>query len=210
MMRPDQDILELVASGQAELGFDLLWQRYRIPCVRFLTQRFPTAPDDEIASAVTDAFLQLFDSDKKLGLGAGDRPLYHQVFFFANRRMIDAYRKRTAQRRGGNAEWLVLEESGPMAADEHGALTDEILINEVRRRLEFLEEGLRSEHQRGILKIIRDALPERVYLGDFEDLMRKSGMTPPKPTTLKRSLQELRRKLAEDPVLRNLREEVAP
>jgi len=209
-MSPDQDILELVAAGQADLGFDLLWQRYRIPCIRFLTQRFPTAPDDEIASAVTDAYLQLFDSNQQWSLGPGDRPLYHQLFFFANRRMIDAYRRRTAQRRGGNAEWLVLEESGPMAADQHRALTDELLINEVRRRLEFLEEGLRSEHQRGILRIIRDALPDRVYLGDFEDLMLERGMKPPRPTTMKRSLQELRRKLADDPVLRNLREEVTP
>ncbi|MGI9241967.1 MAG: ECF-type sigma factor [Verrucomicrobiales bacterium] len=207
-MSPDQDILELMAAGQTDLGFDLLWQRYRVPCVRFLTQRFPTAPDDEIASAVTDAYLQLFDSDKKWSLEPGQRPLYHQIFFFANRRMIDAYRRRTAQRRGGNTEWLVLEESGAMAVDQHGALTDEILINEVRRRLEFLEGGLRSDYQRGILRIIRDALPNRVYLGDFEDLMRENGMEPPRPTTMKRSLQELRRKLADDPVLRNLSEEV--
>ena len=209
-MSPDHDILELLAAGQAELGFDLLWQRYRLPCVRFLTQRFPTAPDDEVASAVTDAFLQLFDSDKKLALGAGDHPLYHQLFFFANRRMIDAYRKRTAQRRGGNMEWLLLDESAGMAADHHRPLTDELLINEVRRRLEVLGEGLRSEHQRGILSIIREALPDRVYLGDFEDLMRERGMKPPRPATLKRSLQEVRRKLADDPVLRNLRTEVAP
>ena len=209
-MSPDQDILELITSGQRDLGFDLLWQRYRVPCVRFLTQRFPTAPDDEIASAVTDGFLQLYESDKKLALGAGDRPLYHQLFFFANRRLIDAYRKRTAQRRGGNMEWLVLEESGEMAADRHQPLTDELLINEVRRRLEVLGEGMRSEHQRGILAIIRDALPNRVYLGDFEELMRERGMKPPRPATLKRSLQELRRKLADDPVLRNLRTEVTP
>ena len=166
-MSPDDDILELLAAGQAELGFDLLWQRYRIPCVRFLTQRFPTSPDDEIASAVTDAFLQLFDSDKKWALGAEDRPLYHQLFFFANRRMIDAYRKRTAQRRGGNAEWLVLDESGAMAADQHVALTDNILINEVRRRLELLGEDMRSDHQRGILAIIGEALPERIYLSEI-------------------------------------------
>ena len=202
--------MELLAAGQAELGFDLLWQRYRVACVRFLTQRFPTAPDDEISSAVTDAFLQLFDSDRKLPLGEGDHPLYHQLFFFANRRMIDAYRKRTAQRRGGNAEWLVLEESAAMAADQHGALTDEILVNEVRRRLELIGEGIRSEHQRSILAIMRDALPERVYLSDFESLMIERGMKPPRPATLKRSLQEVRRKLADDPVLRNLRTEVAP
>jgi hypothetical protein len=208
-MSPDHDILELLEAGQAELGFDLLWQRYRLPCVRFLTQRFPKAPDDEIASAVTDAFLQLFDSDKKLALGAGDHPLYHQLFFFSNRRMIDAYRKRTAQRRGGNAEWLVLDESGAMAVDHHGALTDEILINEVRRRLELIGEEMRSDHQRGILTIMREALPERVYLGDFESLMVERGMKPPRPATMKRSLQEVRRKLADDPVLRNLRAEVA-
>ncbi|MFT4548399.1 MAG: DNA-directed RNA polymerase specialized sigma24 family protein [Verrucomicrobiales bacterium] len=208
-MSPDDDIKELLAAGQAELGFDLLWQRYRVPCVRFLTQRFPTAPDDEVASAVTDAFLQLFDSDKKRSLAEDDYPLYHQLFFFANRRLIDAYRKRTAQRRGGNAEWLVLEESGAMAADHHGALTDEILINEVRRRLELLGEGMRSEHQRGILAIIGDALPERIYLSDFESMMIERGMKPPRPATMKRSLQEVRRKLADDPVLRNLRAEVA-
>ena len=134
-MSPDQDILDLLAEGQSELGFDLLWQRYRVPCVRFLTQRFPAAPDDEIASAVTDGFLQLYDSDKKWSLGASDHPLYHQLFFFANRRLIDAYRKRTAQRRGGNMEWLLLEESGEMAADHHRPLTDELVINEVRHRL---------------------------------------------------------------------------
>lgn len=208
-MSSDDDILELIAAGQAEMGFDLLWERYRVPCVRFLTQRFPTSPDDEIVSAVTDAYLQLFDSDKKLALGSGDRPLYHQLFFFANRRMIDAYRKRTAQRRGGNAEWLILEEVGEMAMDSHVALTDEVLINEVRRRLEMLSEGMRSDHQRGILTIISDSLPERIYLSDFESLMIERGMKPPRPATMKRSLQEVRRKLADDPVLRNLRAEVA-
>ena len=147
-MSPDQDILDLLAEGQSELGFDLLWQRYRVPCVRFLTQRFPAAPDDEIASAVTDGFLQLYDSDKKWSLGASDHPLYHQLFFFANRRLIDAYRKRTAQRRGGNMEWLLLEESGEMAADHHRPLTDELVINEVRRRLEVL--GVTLKLKRGL------------------------------------------------------------
>ena len=209
-MSPDQDILDLLAADQSELGFDLMWQRYRMPCVRFLAHRFPQAPDDEVASAVTDAFLQFYESDRKMGIGAQDHPLYHQLFFFANRRMIDAYRKRTAQRRGGHAEWLVLEEGTEASADQHAALTDEILINEVRRRLEVLGEGLRSDHQRGILEIIRDALPNRVYLGDLADLMTERGMKPPRPATMKRSLQELRRKLADDPVLRNLRaEEVA-
>ena len=207
-MSPDQDILDLLAAGQADLGFDLLWQRYRVPCVRFLTQRFPTAPDDEIASAVTDAFLQLYESDRKMPISKKDHPIYHQLFFFANRRMIDAYRKRTAQRRGGNSEWLVLEEASSAAADHHRPLADELVINEVRQRLVKVGEGLKSEHQRGILTIIQDSLPDRVYLGDFPDLMRERGIAPPRPATLKRSLQEVRRKLADDPVLRNLRTEL--
>ena len=209
-MSPDQDILDLLAANQAELGFDLLWQRYRMACVRFLAQRFPQAPDDEIASAVTDAFLQFYKSAQKMSIGPQDHPLYHQLFFFANRRMIDAYRRRTAQRRGGHAEWLVLEEGTEAAVDQHSSLTDDVLVNEVRRRLEVLGEGMRSEHQKGILAIIRDALPNRVYLGDLADLMIERGMKPPRPATMKRSLQELRRKLADDPVLRNLRTEVTP
>ena len=206
-MSPDQDILDLLNADDAETGFDLLWERYRQACVRFLAQRFPRAPDDEIASAVTDAFLQFFDSRKKLGIGAQDHPLCHQLFFFANRRMIDAYRRRTAQRRGGHAEWLLFEDGTEASRDHHHALTDELLINEVRRRLEVLGEGMRSEHQRGILTIISESLPSRVYLGDLADLMVARGMTPPRPATMKRSLQELRRKLADDPVLRNLRAE---
>jgi len=204
-MSPDQDIVDLLAAGQAELGFDLLWQRYRLPCVKFLTQRFPAAPDDEIASAVTDAFLQMYESDKKMPISGGDHPIYHQLFFFANRRLIDSYRKRTAQRRGGNVEWLVLDEGAQMAVDHHHALADELVINEVRRRLESLGEGFKSDHQRSILQIISESLPDRVYLGDFPDLLKARGIKPPRPATLKRSLQEVRRKLADDPVLRNLR-----
>ena len=209
-MSPDQDILDLLSANQADLGFDLLWQRYRVPCVRFLTQRFPGAPDDEIASAVTDAFLQLYESEKKLSLSAKDHPLYHQLFFFANRRLIDSYRKRTAQRRGGRAEWLVLDEGAEMSADTHRPLVDELVINEVRARLDTVGERLKSAKQRSILNIIRDSLPDRVYLGDFPDLLRERGIAPPRPATLKRSLQELRRKLGEDPVLRNLRTQITP
>ena len=209
-MSPDQDILDLLAANQVDLGFDLLWQRYRVPCIRFLAQRFPTAPDDEIASAVTDAFMQLYESEKMMSITNDDHPLYHQLFFFANRRLIDSYRKRSAEKRGGKAEWLVLEDAGEMAADTHRPLADELVINEVRARLDTVGKLLKSDHQRRILNIIRDSLPDRVYLGDFPDLLRQRGIAPPRPATLKRSLQELRRKLAADPVLRNLRTQIAP
>ena len=79
------------------------------------------------------------------------------------------------------------------------------MVNEVRDRLILLHDHLSSSHQRCILKVISDSLPDRVYLGDLPDMLRARGIEPPRPNTLKRSLQELRRKLAADLVLQGLR-----
>ncbi|MFT5468474.1 MAG: DNA-directed RNA polymerase specialized sigma24 family protein [Verrucomicrobiales bacterium] len=207
MIEPDDDIQNLIRSGDADAGFELLWQRYRLPAVQFLASRYPTAADDEIASAVTDAFLQLFE--KRTDLPDPNRPLRNQLFFVANRRLIDGLRKSSAQRRGGGAEMIPLDDP----AVEHPKATttptqqllDLVTVNEMRERLHGICDTLRSVHQRGLLAIISDALPDRVYLADFPDLMRERGLTPPCHATLKRSLQELRRKLAGDPVLRRLK-----
>lgn len=201
----DDDIQNLISEGDADAGFELLWQRYRTPCVQFLASRYPTAADDEIASAVTDAFLQLYRDAE----ADATRPLRNRLFFVANRRLIDGLRKLSAQRRGGDAQMIALDDPDVETPRAIGTSTqqllDKITINEMRRRLQRIRETLRSVHQRGLLTIISDALPDRVYLADFPDLMRERGMEPPCTATLKRSLQELRRKLAGDPVLRRLK-----
>ena len=80
--------------------------------------------------------------------------------------------------------------------------------SEIYVKIEYLNPAGSMKDRVG-LNIIRDALPDRVYLGDFPDLLRERGIAPPRPATLKRSLQELRRKLADDPVLRNLRTQIS-
>lgn len=198
----DEDIQSLIASGDTNAGFELLWQRYRLPCVQFLAHRHPSAPDDEIASAVTDAFLQLHEfaePDKS-------RPIRNQLFFIASRRLIDGLRKMGAQRRGGEAEIVTLEDAEePRCKTQQ--LLDDVTINEMRARLRHVRETVQSAHQRILLAIMSDALPNRVYLADFPDLMRERGFPPPCNSTLKRSLQEVRRKLAADPVLKRLKPE---
>ena len=200
----DEDIQDLINSDEADAGFELLWQRYRLPCVQFLAQRHPSAPDDEIASAVTDAFLQLYQNPPGTG-----RPIRNHLFLVANRRLIDGLRKRGAQRRGGMVEWVELDDpdvAEPVKdSDQDQFQFDDVAVNEMRARLERVYEELRPGHQRSLLIIICEALPDRVYLADFPDLMRERGLTPPCMATLKRALTELRRRLASDPVLRKLK-----
>ena len=205
----DQDIRNLLHSGEADTGFELLWQRYRLPCVQFLAHKYPTAKDDDVATAVTDAFLQMHENFSQL---SEKIQLRNHLFFVSNRRLIDLLRKSSAQRRGGDVTWVILEddEIEPTVPDESKVLMDEVLVHEIRERLQSFGERLTSNHQRSILAVMIDALPHRVYLGDFPDLLRERGYEPPCQATLKRSLRELRKKLADDAVLQTLREGGAP
>ena len=205
-MNSDADLQDLLDSGDVDAACEELWRRYRLRCLQFLVSKFPAAEDDQTASAVADGFLQL-----RTALGAREPgvewPLRNRLFLFATRRVIDLTRKRSAKRRGGEAEWLFLdaENTGEVGDEAFGRLLDDIMVNEVRERLVLLREHLTSSHQQGILTVISDSLPDRVYLGDLPDMLRERGIEPPRPNTLKRSLQELRRKLAADPVLQSLR-----
>ena len=205
-MNSDADLQDLLDSGEVEAVCEELWRRYRLNCIHFLVAKFPGASDDQIASAVADGFLQLRTAliEREPGV---EWPLRNRLFLFATRRVLDALRKRSAKRRGGDVEWLFLDSdhTGEIGDEALGQLIDDIMVNEVRDRLILLRDHLTSSHQRGILTVICDSLPERVYLGDLPEMLRARGIEPPRPNTLKRSLQEVRRKLAADPVLQSLR-----
>ncbi len=207
LMNPDADIQLLLDEGETDAACGELWRRYRLKCVQFLAVKFPNTADDVIASGVADAFLQLHEALEKREAGV-EWPLRNRLFLFATRRVLDAVRRGSAKRRGGDVEWLMLDEqSGEIGDREFGQLIDEIVVNEVRERLLDLRRHISSPNQQRILTVICETLPNRVYLGDLPDMLRERGFEPPRPTTLKRSLQELRRKLARDPVLRDLRAE---
>ena len=204
-MNPDADIQALLDSDEIEAACEQLWRRYQLKCIQFLTVKFPSATDDEIASGVADAFVQIHSGLQTREHGV-EWALRNRLFLFATRRVLDAMRKSSAKRRGGGVEWFFLyANEGEVSDEAFGQLIDGIVVNEVRERLLDLRKHIRSSKQRSILTIIGESLPDRVYLGDLPDMLRARGFESQKPTTLKRSLQELRRKLAKDPVLQNLR-----
>lgn len=77
---------------EQEEAIVLLFNEYRRPIMGFLRKNFSDLSSDELASAVQDTFIAADNNKRRLG--ETDEPLSRFLFTVANRRGIDARRKR--------------------------------------------------------------------------------------------------------------------
>jgi DNA-directed RNA polymerase specialized sigma24 family protein len=73
----------------------LLFKEYKRPLMAYLRKNFPELPADDLASAVQDTFIAADENKQKLG--ETNQPLSRFLFTVANRRGIDARRKRACR-----------------------------------------------------------------------------------------------------------------
>lgn len=168
-LTPEDETLDLEARclllesdpAQKEQGIRLLKQRYERPVMAFLADHFPDLPADERATAINDAWLEIYHRSIEGTLNM-DHELAGLIFTVAKRRAIDARRRRStdAERTAHLAEHVGDYLAGTsIGADWRLAAIREHTADISREFREFVKT-MKAPQQKRVASVMADSLPD--------------------------------------------------
>ncbi|HRI81256.1 MAG TPA: hypothetical protein PLF88_02385 [Opitutaceae bacterium] len=179
---PEDETLDLEARclllesdpGQKEQGIRLLKQRYERPVMAFLADHFPDLPADERATAINDAWLEIYHRSIEGSLDM-DRELAGLIFTVAKRRAIDARRRHATD--GDRAAHLAEHVGDYLVGTSIGADWRMAAIREhtadISREFREFVKTLKAPQQRRVATVMADALPDWMTDREIADEVKR-------------------------------------